>query len=215
MAIIDNHFKEMSDKGASDLHMMVGFPPLIRLRGELVPLEQPILTAESNQEILYEILGPVQRSVLEKQKDFDMAYELRDVGRFRCNFLYQHRGVGAVFRIIPTEILTLEQLKLPEAVCKICEISRGMVLVTGPTGSGKSTTLAAIIDHINKTQSKHHYSSNHRSTSIPIKIIQRRSLEQSRSYPQALKKCLASTDLKNIWEKFGEYSQRLCRRGFA
>jgi twitching motility protein PilT len=155
MALIDTYFEEMRDKGASDLHMMVGFPPLIRLHGTLAPLQHPVLTAESNQKILYEILGPIQRNVLEEQKDFDMAYALKGVGRFRCNFLYQHRGVGAVFRIIPTEILTLEQLKLPESIRGICEFDRGLVLVTGPTGSGKSTTLAAIIDHINKTQSKH------------------------------------------------------------
>ncbi len=155
MALIDTYFKEMSDTGASDLHMMVGFPPLIRLHGSLVPLDHPVLTAESNHDILFEILGPIQRSVLEETRDFDMAYELKDVGRFRCNFLYQHRGVGAVFRIIPTEILTLDQLHLPEAIRGICDYSRGLVLVTGPTGSGKSTTMAAIIDHINKTQSKH------------------------------------------------------------
>ena len=156
MAIIDSFFKEMKERGASDLHMVVGFPPLLRLRGDLVPLEGcPVLTAKSNQEILYEILGPVQRKNLEKNRDFDMAYELENVGRFRCNFLYQHRGIGAVFRIIPTRIMTIEELSLPEAIRSVAELTRGLVLVTGPTGSGKSTTLAAVIDYINKTQSKH------------------------------------------------------------
>ena len=155
MAVIDTYFREMKERGASDLHMVVGFPPLLRLRGDLVPLDHPVLTSESNQEILFEILSPTQRETLQKNRDFDKAYELDGVGRFRCNFLYQHRGVGAVFRIIPTKILTLEQLNMPEAVRSIANFNQGLVLVTGPTGSGKSTTLAAIIDHINETQGKH------------------------------------------------------------
>jgi twitching motility protein PilT len=155
MAIIDTYFKEMKAKGASDLHMVVGFPPLVRLRGELIPLKQPVLTPESNLKILFEILSPEQQAFLEKNRDFDMAYELNEVGRFRCNFLYQHRGIGAVFRIIPTKILTLEDLKLPEAIKTIAEFTKGMVLVTGPTGSGKSTTLAGIIDYINDRRDAH------------------------------------------------------------
>jgi len=155
MAIIDTYFKEMKANGASDLHMVVGFPPLIRLRGVLSPLEHPVLTPDSNLKILFEILSPEQQAYLEKNRDFDMAYELDDVGRFRCNFLYQHQGIGAVFRIIPTKILTLEDLKLPEAVKTIAEFNKGLVLVTGPTGSGKSTTLAAIIDYINERRDAH------------------------------------------------------------
>ena len=158
MAKIDIFFKEMRDKGASDLHMVIGYPPLLRLRGELVPLEnQPVLTPESNRDLLFEMMGPIQQAQIDKNRDFDMAYELDDVGRFRCNFLYQHRGIGAVFRIIPTKILTLEQLKLPEIVKTIANFNQGLVLVTGPTGSGKSTTLAAIIDYINDTQKKTYY----------------------------------------------------------
>ena len=155
MATIDTYFKEMKTKGASDLHMVIGFPPLIRQRGDLVPLEQPVLTPESNRKILFEILSPEQQAYLEKNRDFDMAYELNNVGRFRCNFLYQHHGVGAVFRIIPTKILTLEELKLPEAIKTIAEFNKGLILVTGPTGSGKSTTLAAIIDYINEKRDAH------------------------------------------------------------
>ena len=155
MAIIDTYFKDMKENGASDLHMVVGFPPLIRQRGVLVPLEHPVLTPESNLKILFEILSPEQQAYLEKNLDFDMAYELNDVGRFRCNFLYQHHGIGAVFRIIPTKILTLEDLRLPEAVKTIAEFTKGLVLVTGPTGSGKSTTLAAIIDYINERRDAH------------------------------------------------------------
>jgi twitching motility protein PilT len=155
MATIDGYFSQMKETGASDLHMVVGFPPLLRLRGELAPLDHPELTPESNRDILYEILSPDQRAFLEKNRDFDMAYELEDIGRFRCNFFFQHNGIGAVFRIIPTEILTLEQLKMPEVIRTIADYRSGLVLVTGPTGSGKSTTLAAIIDYINTTREAH------------------------------------------------------------
>ncbi len=155
MATIDKYFKEMKEREASDLHMVVGFPPLLRLRGDLVPIDEPVLTPESNKNILFEILSPEQQVSLRKRRDLDKAYELPDVGRFRCNFLYQHRGVGAVFRIIPTEILTLEKLNLPEILKTISEYKKGLVLVTGPTGSGKSTTLAAIVNHINETRNAH------------------------------------------------------------
>jgi twitching motility protein PilT len=155
MARIDTYFKKMKDAGASDLHMVIGFPPLLRMRGELTPLDEPVLTPESNQKILFEILSADQRDYLVKNRDFDKAYELDGVGRFRCNFLYQHRGVGAVFRIIPTKILTLEDLNLPEAIKNIAEFKKGLVLVTGPTGSGKSTTLAAMIDYINDNRDCH------------------------------------------------------------
>jgi twitching motility protein PilT len=155
MAVIDTYFKEMKERGASDLHMIIGFPPLLRLRGDLVPTEHPVLTPESNQEILFEILTPKRQSYVEKNRDFDLAYELENTGRFRCNFFYQQRGISAVFRIIPTKILTLEQLNMPEAIKTIAEFRQGLVLVTGPTGSGKSTTLAAIIDYINNSRDGH------------------------------------------------------------
>ncbi|MDO9265199.1 MAG: type IV pilus twitching motility protein PilT [Desulfosalsimonadaceae bacterium] len=155
MKLLDAYFKEMKERGASDLHMVIGFPPLKRLSGEMVALDHPTLTAASNKQILFEILNPDQQARFERNHDFDMAYELEKVGRFRCNYLYQHRGIGAVFRLIPTEILTLNQLRLPDVLKTIAEYTRGLVLVTGPTGSGKSTTLAAIIDHINDTRDGH------------------------------------------------------------
>ncbi len=155
MAVIDTYFKEMFEKGASDLHMVIGFPPLIRSRGELVPLDFPVLTSQSNKEILFEILSDKQQKYVAKYLDFDMAYALESVGRFRCNYFYQHRGIGAVFRIIPTEILTLKQLNMPETVKKISDFQKGLVLVTGPTGSGKSTTLAGMINYINETRAAH------------------------------------------------------------
>ncbi len=155
MAHIDEYFRLMKEHGASDLHMVIGFPPLLRLRGDLVPLDAPVLTAESNKQILFEILDDKQQETIEKEKDLDKAYELDGIGRFRCNFLYQLRGIGAVFRLIPTKILTLDQLGMPDVVKKISNYERGLVLVTGPTGSGKSTTMAAIIDMINDTYPKH------------------------------------------------------------
>lgn len=155
MAKIDTYFREMKERGASDLHMIIGFPPMLRLRGELVPSEHPVLTAESNRDFLFEMLTEDQQSTLDSHRDFDMAYELEDVARFRCNFLYQHRGVGAVFRLIPTDILTLEQLQMPPVLKTIAMLKRGLVLVTGPTGSGKSTTLAAMINYINEMRDAH------------------------------------------------------------
>ncbi len=155
MTEIDTYFQEMKEQGASDLHMVIGFPPLLRLRGELVPMDYAVLTPESNQDLLFELLTDEQQKYLEEKRDFDMAYEIKDVARFRCNFLYQHRGIGAVFRIIPTEILTMEQLQLPDILKTISTYKRGLVLVTGPTGSGKSTTLAAMIDYINDTRDAH------------------------------------------------------------
>jgi twitching motility protein PilT len=155
MAKIDTYFREMKDQGASDLHMIIGFPPMLRLRGELIPTEHPVLSAESNRDFLFEILTEDQQSTLESHRDFDMAYELEGVARFRCNFLYQHRGIGAVFRLIPTDILTLEQLQMPPVLKTIAMLKRGLVLVTGPTGSGKSTTLAAMINYINEMRDAH------------------------------------------------------------
>jgi twitching motility protein PilT len=155
MAKIDTYFRETKDRGASDLHMTIGFPPMLRLRGELVPTEYPVLTAESNRDFLFEMLTEDQRFTLESHRDFDMAYELEGVARFRCNFLYQQRGIGAVFRLIPTDILTLEQLQLPPVLKTIAMLKRGLVLVTGPTGSGKSTTLAAMINCVNEMRDAH------------------------------------------------------------
>ena len=155
MAQINELFKTMKDAGASDLHLSAGFPPILRLKGNMSRLDLPVLTNDGLTSMLYEILSPDQRQYLEKNRDLDTAYELQGVARFRCNFLYQHRGISAVFRIIPTDILTIEDLKLPKVLYRIADLRQGLVVVTGPTGSGKSTTLAAIIDHINKTREAH------------------------------------------------------------
>jgi len=152
---IDTYFQEVKDRGASDLHMVVGFPPLLRLGGQLVKTDHPVLTAESNKAILFEMLSQEKQEFLERNRDLDLAYQLEGVARFRCNFLYQRRGIGAVFRIIPSTILTLEQLGLSDTLKKIADFKKGLVLVTGPTGSGKSTTLAAMIDYVNSTREAH------------------------------------------------------------
>jgi twitching motility protein PilT len=157
MPVIELLLRKMIEKGASDLHLLVGRPPLLRLRGELVPIEgQPVLAADASYALITEILSPEQKKTITENLDLDFAYELPDgAARFRCNVLWQHRGMGAVLRIIPTKILTMDQLGLPPVVRKIAEMRRGMVLVTGPTGSGKSTTLAAMIDYINDTRDAH------------------------------------------------------------
>ncbi len=155
MAVIDAYFTELMEKGGSDLHMVVGSSPLLRLKGELVATNHPVLDRGRMEEVLWQILPEEKRPVFQEGLDLDMAYELAGVGRFRCNFFFHHNGPGAVFRLIPTEILTLEQLGLPDVLKTISDLPKGLVLVTGPTGSGKSTTLAAMIDYINKTRNAH------------------------------------------------------------
>lgn len=156
MSQLEGLLRKMIQGGASDLHLVIGRPPLLRTRGELVPMDEPVLTPESSEATITEILTPAQRARIRENLDLDLAYELSDgAARFRVNILWQHRGMGAVLRVIPTKILTMEQLGLPPGVRQIAETRRGLVLVTGPTGSGKSTTLAAIIDHINETREAH------------------------------------------------------------
>ena len=156
MAEIDKLFEEMKGQDCSDLHMIIGLPPMVRKKGELVPIgDLPAMTAEANKNLLYEIMPQKSRAEFEETNDLDFAYEVPGMARFRANILRQHRGIAGIFRIIPTTILTAEQLGLPETVLKVTENKQGLILVTGPTGSGKSTTLAAMINHINSTRSAH------------------------------------------------------------
>jgi twitching motility protein PilT len=155
MAAIDALLKETFEKGASDLHMVPGRPPLLRLRGDLVPTKHRELTHELNERLFFEMMNPQQQRRLQTTLELDLAYEISGFHRFRCNFFYQMRGVSAVFRHIPATIKSLEDLGMPEGVKRLLAVRRGLVLVTGPTGSGKSTTLAAIIDHINSTLEQH------------------------------------------------------------
>lgn len=155
MAKIDALFKLMKQQGASDLHLSSGAPPILRLHGEMERLNYPPLSHEQTKALIYEILDAEKRAHFEANHDLDFAYALAEVGRFRGNVLETHRGIAAVFRIIPSKILTADELKLPEGIRKMTRFKKGLVLVTGPTGSGKSTTLAAMIDLINRTRREH------------------------------------------------------------
>lgn len=156
MAWIDALFNRMYELEASDLHMTSGRKPMFRLHGDMVTIDDCTeLSPEQMRQILYEIIPDDNKAEFEKCGDTDFAYSIPNVARFRCNYFMDHRGPGAVFRLIPDEILTAEQLNLPQSVLDLCYLSKGLVVVTGPTGSGKSTTLAAMVDHINKNRSDH------------------------------------------------------------
>ena len=155
MAQIDAFFKLMNDQGASDLHLVSGQQPVLRIQGELERVKYKELDNDGLKGILYEIAPEDKVKLFEETGDVDFAYEIPGLARYRANFFEQKNGVAAVFREIPSTILTCEQLGLPPIVRKLASLPRGLVLVTGPTGSGKSTTLAAIIDEANKTRKDH------------------------------------------------------------
>jgi twitching motility protein PilT len=146
----------MLEAGASDLHLTIGAPPMIRLHGALEPIESlPALRPEVLQRVLFSILTQKQREKFEEELELDFAYALPGKARFRVNLYRQREAIGAAFRLIPYEIKTLETLGVPPVVGNFSTLARGMVLVTGPTGSGKSTTLAALIDQANRTRKDH------------------------------------------------------------
>ena len=155
MAQIDAFFKLMNDEGASDLHMVAGMQPVLRIRGDMERVKFKVLSNEELKAMLYEICPEDKIKVFEETGDMDFGYEIPGLARYRCNFFQQKYGIGAVFREIPSEILTCEQLGMPKVVSKLATLPKGLVLVTGPTGSGKSTTLAGIVDECNKSR-KHH-----------------------------------------------------------
>lgn len=155
MAQIDAFFKLMNDQGASDLHLVSGQQPVLRIRGEMERVKYKALDNDTLKSMLYEIAPEDKVKVFEETGDVDFAYEIPNLARYRANFFQQKYGIGAVFREIPSDILTCEQLGLPPVVAKLASLPRGLVLVTGPTGSGKSTTLAGIIDEANKTRKDH------------------------------------------------------------
>jgi twitching motility protein PilT len=153
---IDDLLEQMVELGASDLHITVGSPPAFRVRGHIVRAEgYELFTPEDTRSTLYRILSSEQQKHFELQRQLDFAYSMPGLARFRVNVYFQREAVGAAFRLIPTEIKTMEELGLPAILHTLAEKPRGLVLVTGPTGSGKSTTLAAIIDEINRTRSEH------------------------------------------------------------
>ena len=153
---VDDLLRLMIERNASDLHITVGSPPGLRLRGEITPLEEMrSLTTKDTQTMLMSILSEEQRRRFENELELDFAYSLPGVSRFRANIFQQRNSMGAVFRMIPLRIPTIEELHLPKVCAQLAERPRGLVLVTGPTGSGKSTTLAAMVDHINETRKVH------------------------------------------------------------
>jgi twitching motility protein PilT len=154
---IDRLFRAMVANGASDLHLSAGAPPQIRKDGEMRPIEHEAapLSTEDVVQLLSPIIPGKNRAQFEKQHDSDFAYELESVGRFRANVFLDRKGMGAVFRRVPMSIMTIDELGLGAQIRKLCALKKGLVLVTGPTGSGKSTTLAAMIDHINESRCDH------------------------------------------------------------
>ena len=155
MAYIDSFFEILVEQGASDLHIGEGQPPKMRKHGDVTRIREEAITREEAAYMLSEIAGPDNWQLFEERGDLDFAYEMDRHSRFRCNFLKQANGYGAVFRLIPTKIASLEQLGIPPVVKEFGHLRGGLVLVTGPTGSGKSTTLAALIDYINQNFSRH------------------------------------------------------------
>jgi len=142
-------------QGASDLHLSSGQPPIIRIHGDIQRIDAPAFGAEELQTMIYDVMNDEQRRQFESNLEADFSFELPNIARFRANIFQQNRGISAVFRTIPSKVLTLEDLGAPESFKEISGLHRGLVLVTGPTGSGKSTTLAAMVDHVNKNSSGH------------------------------------------------------------
>lgn len=155
MNAIDSLFQALIDQGGSDLHLAEGQPPKIRVHGDITPIRDSILTKSEMENLLAPIAGPQRWQRFIEKGDLDFAYEMNAQARFRCNYLKQVHGNGAVFRIIPTKIATIEQLGVPPVIKRFAHLRGGLVLVTGPTGSGKSTTLAALVDYINTNSSRH------------------------------------------------------------
>ncbi len=194
MAQIDELFKIMLQQDASDLHLTAGEPPYFRVNGEMVRTQHKILTSDDLKVLLFEILSEKQKKQFIDKWELDCAYSIPNVGRFRCNIFMQRRGLGAVFRSIPTKILTLEQLGMPTSLTQLADVKRGLIVVTGPTGSGKSTTLSALINHINVNESKHILT-----VEDPIEFVhnsakslvnQREVSSHTKSFPNALKAAL-------------------------
>ncbi|HMJ00742.1 MAG TPA: PilT/PilU family type 4a pilus ATPase, partial [Gaiellaceae bacterium] len=153
---IDTLLEQMVAHNASDLHVTVGARPALRVRGQLERLEAfPDMTADTTRQLLYRIISSEQQKRLEIDRQLDLSYSIPGVARFRVNIYSQRESLAAAFRLIPAELKSLEELGLPTNLYDVCRKPRGLVLVTGPTGSGKSTTLAALIDEINRTRAEH------------------------------------------------------------
>ena len=153
---IDELFATLFDMNASDLHISVGSPPMVRHDGEIKPLPgRGVLSAADTERMLFPIAPERNREEFGRRNDTDFAYEVTGVARFRCNFFRDRKGIGGVFRVIPSKIMTAEEMGLSKEILQLCSLPKGLVLVTGPTGSGKSTTLCALIDYINRNRTDH------------------------------------------------------------
>ncbi|MEE8282719.1 MAG: type IV pilus twitching motility protein PilT [candidate division NC10 bacterium] len=155
MANLDQMLKELVARGASDLHITTGIPPMIRLHGHLRPLGDSPLAPAATKQLAYSILTDVQKQKFEEQKELDFSFGVRGLGRFRANIFLQRGAVGVAIRTIPYKIFTFQELGLPKVVEELCARPSGLLLITGPTGSGKSTTLTTMIDKINTERSEH------------------------------------------------------------
>ncbi|MBA2539380.1 MAG: PilT/PilU family type 4a pilus ATPase [Deltaproteobacteria bacterium] len=153
--MIDTLFDRLLDRGASDLHLSPGYPPMLRVRGQLTADGEGVLSSSQIEAMLMTLVTPEQRAQFQATGDLDFAHAHGTRARFRANYLRKLTGVGAVFRAIPATIKGLDELGVPAGIRKLAELRAGLVLVTGPTGSGKSTTLAAMVDHINRTRAGH------------------------------------------------------------
>jgi len=147
--------KALMEQSGSDLHISTESPPRLRIDGELLPLDLPPLTPQESRQLCYSVLTDEQKKDFETEKELDLAFSVKNLARFRANIFLQRGQVAGVFRIIPFKLFSLDELSLPPAVKNLCNAAKGLVLVTGPTGSGKSTTLAAMINHINETRRQH------------------------------------------------------------
>jgi twitching motility protein PilT len=205
MAYLDRFLRVIVKHGGSDLHIGVGQPPKMRMHGDIMPIRADPVTQEEAGQMMSELCGPHNWEIFEQRGDLDFAYEMDEASRFRSNYFKQSNGYGAVFRLIPTKIATLEELGIPVVVKEFAHSRGGLVLVTGPTGSGKTTTQAALIDYINQNFSKHVVTieepiefvhDNKRST-----ITQREVPGNSTSFAAALKAALREdTDIVLVGE---------------
>jgi twitching motility protein PilT len=191
---LGDYLLDAASMGASDLHITAGLPPMVRISGKVEPLDYPTLTTNATRDLIYDLLSNDQRQRLENEWELDFSYALPRSARFRVNVYFQRGAIGAAFRTIPSEIKSISELGLPKAVEELTEKPRGLVLVTGPTGSGKSTSLAAMIDKINETRHEHIMS-----VEDPIEFLhehkqcivnQREVNQDTKSFAQALKHVL-------------------------
>lgn len=194
MAKLDDLFRLMVKQGASDLHLTTGAPPCMRIDGQIEKLDYRDLTNEECKALIFELLNEEQRHRFAESWEMDCSYQAPEIGRFRCNVFLQRKGIGAVFRFIPETIKTMDELGVPKQLYDIIRAPQGLVLVTGPTGSGKSTTLAAMINEINSSEKLHILT-----LEDPIEFVhpnkmslmnQREVLTNTRSFASALKAAL-------------------------